>query len=158
MSSPMFSVSITPEEIVSTLEGWTDQIIKVGSVEDMRRVKQASRNLTSLSKLMNLKASCHLAELSQEKKAQFVNKRNCHCKLCTVKIKQGDVEICLDFQEVLCNKCVKEFFVYENVTKCRDCLMVDINEFKEEGFEWKCDECAYYAAHHYKACEEHGEY
>eukprot|EP00957_Ditylum_brightwellii_P188134 14322539-Ditylum_brightwellii.AAC.1 len=85
------------------LEGWNDQITKVGSVEDMRRIEQASRKLTSLSKLMNFKVSCCLAELLQEKKAQFVNKRNCHCGLCTVKIKWGDVEICLDCQEVLCN-------------------------------------------------------
>eukprot|EP00957_Ditylum_brightwellii_P091900 6997423-Ditylum_brightwellii.AAC.1 len=74
MSSPTFNVSITSEEIGSMLEGWTDQITKVGSVEDMRCIKQDSRKLTSLSKLMNFKASCCLAELSHEKKFQFINK------------------------------------------------------------------------------------
>eukprot|EP00957_Ditylum_brightwellii_P006450 489472-Ditylum_brightwellii.AAC.1 len=74
----------------------------------MRRVKQASRKSTSLSTWMNFRVSCHLAELLQEKKAQSVNKRNCHCTLCTVKIKQGEVEIYVDCQELLCNKCVKE--------------------------------------------------
>eukprot|EP00957_Ditylum_brightwellii_P030076 2276665-Ditylum_brightwellii.AAC.1 len=74
MSSPTFNVSITLEEIVSMLEGWTEQITKVGSVEDMRRVKQASRKLTSLSKWMKFRASCCFIELSQEKKAQFLIK------------------------------------------------------------------------------------
>eukprot|EP00957_Ditylum_brightwellii_P009104 688644-Ditylum_brightwellii.AAC.1 len=103
MSSPTFNISITPEEIVSTMKGWIDQITKVDSVKDMRCIGQASRKLTSLSKLMNFKVSCHLAELLQEKKSQFVKKRNCHCTLCTVNIKQREVEICADCQELLCN-------------------------------------------------------
>eukprot|EP00957_Ditylum_brightwellii_P032468 2460605-Ditylum_brightwellii.AAC.1 len=76
-------------------------------------------------------------ELQGEKKAQFVNNRNCHCTLCNVKIKQGEMEICMDCQELLCNKCIKECCACENVTKCRDCLMVDIDVFEEVGFEWK---------------------
>eukprot|EP00957_Ditylum_brightwellii_P016946 1278072-Ditylum_brightwellii.AAC.1 len=107
---------------------------------------------------MNFRVSCHIIELLQEKKAQFVNKRNCHCTLCTVKIKQGEVEICMDCQELLWNKCVKECCACKNITKCHDCLIVDIDDFKEVGFEWKCDECAYFAAYHYKESEERGEY
>eukprot|EP00957_Ditylum_brightwellii_P100951 7694589-Ditylum_brightwellii.AAC.1 len=69
----------------------------------MRRIKKASKNLTTLPKWMNFRASCHCIELLQEKKVQFVDKKNCHCTICNVKIKQGEVEICVDCQEVLCN-------------------------------------------------------
>eukprot|EP00957_Ditylum_brightwellii_P064680 4908751-Ditylum_brightwellii.AAC.1 len=68
------------------------------------------------------------------------------------------MEIYLDYQEVLCNRFVKEYYACEKVTKYCDCLIVDINEFEEVGFEWKCYECTYYAAQHYNACEERGEY
>eukprot|EP00957_Ditylum_brightwellii_P127777 9744747-Ditylum_brightwellii.AAC.1 len=68
MSLPTYNLTITLEEIVSTLEGWTEQITKVGSVEDMRRTEQASKNLTTLSKWMNFRASCCCIELLHEKK------------------------------------------------------------------------------------------
>eukprot|EP00957_Ditylum_brightwellii_P174161 13259721-Ditylum_brightwellii.AAC.1 len=115
----------------------------------MRRVEKASKNLTTLSKWMNFRASCRCIELLQEKKVQFINESNCH-------IKQGEVEICVDCQEVFCNKCVKHCCAHEKTTKCRDCMMVDIDDFEEAV--WKCDECAYYAAQHYKETEEHGDY
>ena len=67
------------------------------------------------------------------------------------------MEICVDYQEVLCNTSIKECCVCENVTKCRDYLMVGINDFEEVGFVWKCDECKYYAAQYYGQSEERGE-
>eukprot|EP00957_Ditylum_brightwellii_P143720 10949677-Ditylum_brightwellii.AAC.1 len=42
-------------------------------------------------------------QITKEEKVQFVDERNCHCTLCNVKIKQREVEICVDCQEVLCN-------------------------------------------------------
>eukprot|EP00957_Ditylum_brightwellii_P125400 9557835-Ditylum_brightwellii.AAC.1 len=60
MSSPTFNIAITLEEIVSSLETWTEQITKVGSIEDMRRVEKASKSLTTLSKWMSFRiTNCH---------------------------------------------------------------------------------------------------
>eukprot|EP00957_Ditylum_brightwellii_P172799 13154841-Ditylum_brightwellii.AAC.1 len=64
----------------------------------------------------------------------------------------------MDCQELLCNKCVKEWCACEKVTKCHDCLIMDIDYFKEVGFEWKCNECACYAVQHCKESEECDEY
>eukprot|EP00957_Ditylum_brightwellii_P129132 9849579-Ditylum_brightwellii.AAC.1 len=95
-------------------------------------------------------------QITKEKKVQFVDKSNYHCTLCDVKIKQGEVEICMDCQDVSCNKCVKHCCTCEKTTKCRDCMMVDIDDL--DASVWKCDECAYYATQHEEETEERGDY
>eukprot|EP00957_Ditylum_brightwellii_P026603 2011981-Ditylum_brightwellii.AAC.1 len=122
----------------------------------MRRVEKASKNLITLSKWMNFRASCRCIELLYDKKAQFVDKSDCCCNLCNVKIKKGKVEICVDCQDVTCNNCVKHCCDCEKTTKCRDYMMVDIND--PDASVWKCDECSYFAAQHEEETEERGGY
>eukprot|EP00957_Ditylum_brightwellii_P111144 8474866-Ditylum_brightwellii.AAC.1 len=100
----------SPNNMINSLEEWTQHIIAEDSAEDTRTVEVAANHLLLLAATMKQKAFNCLVELVEEKAKVARKKKGLHCKLCDGSLK-NDVEVCVDCLEEMCKKCIVGCYV-----------------------------------------------